>query len=82
MAKIVILMVCLGVLVLLIKNKFTYGKKEEKAIDTTNMVKDPVCNTYIDENSEYKVKYYEKIYHFCSQECMDKFKEQKKAEHS
>lgn len=77
MIKFAVLGLCLFVLVMLIKNKG--GKKEAPAIDTTEMVKDPVCGTYVDESTKHKLKYYDKVYCFCSQECMDNFKKEKGA---
>ncbi len=83
-SKLIFLIVVIGILVLLMKNKVLPNKKEEKdekkAIDTTNMSKDPVCGTYVEEGSEHRLKYYGKVYYFCSDECMEKFKAQKKAE--
>ncbi len=81
MVKIIVLLVSLGVLVLLIKNSLTHKavkeKASQKAIDTTNMVKDPVCGTYIEEGGKHRLKYFDKIYHFCSEECMEEFRQEK-----
>lgn len=53
-------------------------KKElEKAVE---MKQDPVCGSYVEESTKYKVKYYDKIFYFCSEECKNKFIEQKKNE--
>ncbi|MGA1862168.1 YHS domain-containing protein [Deferribacter thermophilus] len=62
--------------VLFRKKKVNDDKKQlEEAVD---LAKDEICGTYIEVTTPYKVKYYEKIYHFCSKECMDKFIEEKK----
>lgn len=50
---------------------------EESAVE---MKQDPVCGTFVDETTKYKVKYYDKIYYFCSDECKQKFIEQKRSE--
>ena len=79
--KILFIVAAAALVFILTRNKGLYGNKEEKqAIDTTNMVKDPVCGTYVEEDSEYKIKYYDKVYRFCSQECLEKFKSRKQAE--
>lgn len=85
MSKILIFVVAIAVLFVLLKNKLGGGarpveEKDKKAIDTTNMVKDPICGTYIEETTPYKVKYYGKVYYFDSEECLEKFKSQKKQE--
>jgi YHS domain-containing protein len=76
------LVVSVGLLYLLTKNKlktlFSGGgnTNEPKAV-TTDMEKDPICSTYVQQETPYKLKYYDKIYYFCSQECLDKFKDSK-----
>ena len=78
MVKIIVLVVCALVLYGLLRNKILPKKKEEKKeLDTTNMEKDPICGTYVPEDTPYRVKYYEEIYFFCSEECMEKFKAKK-----
>ena len=83
LTKILTLVAILAVLYFFIK-KFSDTEKKEKepkkAIDATNMSKDPICGTYVEEEKGYRLKYYGNMYHFCSQECMEKFKAQKKAE--
>ncbi len=37
------------------------------------MPKDPVCLMDVDENSEFKKEFNEKIYYFCSKFCLEKF---------
>jgi YHS domain-containing protein len=73
-AKLLIFIVCIGVLVLLIKNK---PRSEKKAIDYTDMKKDPICDAYVEEFTPHKLKYEGNIYYFCSKECMDKFRKSK-----
>ena len=41
------------------------------------MAKDPVCNMDIDEkNADFTSEYAGREYHFCSEECKDKFESQ------
>jgi len=84
MFRYLILIVSILVLFLLFKNKLFPSEKAEKeqkkAIDTANMAKDPTCGTYVEEGSEYRLKYYGTVYYFCSYDCMEKFKALKKAE--
>ncbi len=42
------------------------------------MVKDEMCNTYLPKESALKADYAGKEYYFCSNECRQKFLEQKK----
>ena len=46
-----------------------------KAVDT---VQDPITGTFVGRDTEYKVKYFDKIYYFSSKESMQQFIEQKK----
>ncbi|MDR2869087.1 MAG: YHS domain-containing protein [Deferribacteraceae bacterium] len=77
MIKLVIFIVAALVLYGLIRNKLLPSKKEPEQIDTTNMERDPICNTYVPEDTPHRLKYYDKMYFFCSQTCMDKFKAEK-----
>ena len=52
-------------------------KTEEGAVET---VQDPVNGVFVGKDTEFKVKYYDKIYYFSSQETMDEFIAQKKGE--
>lgn len=42
------------------------------------MVKDEMCNTYLPKEDALKANYAGKDYYFCSNECRQKFLEQKK----
>lgn len=61
------------------KNKAVKGDapEPEKAVE---LAEDPICKTYVNRDTEFKVKYYDNIYYFCSQKCMDEFIEQKKTQ--
>lgn len=53
------------------------AKEEQKAVDT---VQDPITGTFVSKDTNYKVKYFDKIYYFSSKDSMQKFIEQKKEE--
>jgi YHS domain-containing protein len=53
------------------------GKTEDESVE---LVQDPISGLYIDKDTNYKVKYYDKVYYFASQENMDKFISEKKGE--
>lgn len=59
------------------KNPVTAKRKEDTAVDTKQ---DPICNAFVDTTTDFKVKYYDTIYYFCSQKCMDEFIQQKQEE--
>ncbi|MDR0454641.1 MAG: YHS domain-containing protein [Deferribacteraceae bacterium] len=84
MPKYIILIVSFLIMFFLVKNKLfpteKKGEKAKEAINATEMSKDPVCGTYVEEGSKYRLKYYGKIYYFCSHDCMIKFKEAKSVE--
>jgi YHS domain-containing protein len=73
--KILVVAVSLGVLYFLMKSKLKslFGGNEPKVI-ATDMEKDPICDTYVQRETPYRLKYQGKVYYFCSQECADKFK--------
>lgn len=51
-------------------------KIKEKKIASGELVKDPACGTYVDVDSSIKVRDGNKVYHFCSYECRQKFLEE------
>ena len=57
------------------KNNKSVEKKEE-TVKAVEMKKDSVCGSYVEETTKYKVKLYDKIYYFCSEECKHKFIEE------
>lgn len=66
---------------------FSFFRKHKEKIqnkgnsdDTSavELVKDPICETFVEKDSPYKVKYYNRVYYFCSQSCMDSFIQQNK----
>lgn len=75
LAKIGVLLIVI-VLVLTLFKKFTKQKEitnksnDDKPVE---MMQDPVCGTFVEEVTEYKVKYYDNIYYFCSDKCKQEF---------
>ncbi|MFP4629290.1 MAG: YHS domain-containing protein [Desulfohalobiaceae bacterium] len=49
------------------------GKKASKKVEAGEMVKDPVCGTYVSVDSDIRVKQGGQVYYFCSYECRDRF---------
>jgi len=55
-------------------------KKQTEVDNTVETVQDPVDGTFVGKDTEFKVKYYDKVYYFSSKENMDKFIEEKKGQ--
>jgi YHS domain-containing protein len=49
------------------------AKAKDKKIAAGEMVKDPICGTYVDVESSIKVRDGKKVHCFCSYECRQKF---------
>lgn len=74
--------IVIGVALFIIYKLFT-GDKKQKEIkeeqskaqmaETGEMVKDPVCGTYVPTDSDIRVKQGDKVHCFCSYECRDEF---------
>jgi uncharacterized protein len=60
-------------------NKASKTQRASKRISGI-MVKDDICNTYLPKESAIKEVYKGKEYYFCSNECRQKFLEQKKSQ--
>ncbi len=58
-------------------NKGTQPRRVSKR-QSGIMVKDEMCNTYLPKEDALKANYAGKDYYFCSNECRQKFLEQKK----
>ncbi|MBO6002372.1 MAG: transcriptional regulator [Desulfovibrio sp.] len=56
--------------------------ERERKIQSDEMVKDPVCGTYVDKSSAISVRSGDQVLYFCSYECRQKYiesvQEQKK----
>ncbi|WP_320169787.1 transcriptional regulator [Maridesulfovibrio sp.] len=55
-------------------------KQREQQIKAGEMVKDPICGTYVKKDSDIRVRNGEKVECFCSYECRDKYIKQLESE--
>ncbi len=55
-------------------------KKQEKMAASGQMLKDPICGTYVSKDSDIRVREGDNIHAFCSYECRDKYLKQIRAE--
>ncbi len=59
------------------KRKAKNSKKETERLKATGeLVRDPVCGTYVSVNSDIRVREGETVHRFCSYECRDTFLKQ------
>ena len=58
------------------KKETQNAKTRENLIASGEMVKDPICGTFVDKDSEIRIREGEKVHCFCSYECRDKFLKQ------
>lgn len=74
--------IVIGVALFLVYKLFMGDKKKkemEKAETTKKkaasgeMIKDPICGTYVEKDGSIRVKEGEKVHVFCSYECRDKY---------
>lgn len=49
------------------------AKAKERKIAAGEMVKDPICGSYVDIDSSIKVRDGAAVHHFCSYDCRQKF---------
>lgn len=49
------------------------AEKKKKRMESGEMVKDPVCGTYVEKDSAITVRNGEHVLHFCSYECRNKY---------
>lgn len=48
-------------------------KETEKMAASGEMVRDPICGTYVSRDGDIRVRQGEQVHHFCSYECRDAF---------
>jgi len=77
---ILLLLFFYGILYYLIKDMAVRGKKWPKGTEAEELVQDPYCQTYIPKRTAVKKRVNGKTYHFCSKECLGKFREKRKAD--
>ncbi|GAB6887960.1 hypothetical protein JCM13304A_14580 [Desulfothermus okinawensis JCM 13304] len=75
MLKLIIVFIAGYLLYKLITGEKKHKVKEDIShkIKAGEMVKDPVCGTYVSINSDIRVRDGDKTYCFCSYECRDKY---------
>jgi YHS domain-containing protein len=75
MFKIIIVFASMFLLYKLISGEKKHNLKEEviEKVKAGEMVKDPICGTYVSVNSDIRVRDGDKILCFCSYECRDKY---------
>lgn len=78
MLKIIILVVVGFILFKLLtgdqkKKKDQVTKEHEKMAASGVMVKDPICGTYVDKDTDIRVKKKGDVLCFCSYDCRDKY---------
>jgi YHS domain-containing protein len=63
------------------RNKKVVDKKkqEEELIAAGEMVRDPVCGTFVPKDGTIRIKAGEKVHCFCSYDCRDKYLKQLEA---
>lgn len=54
------------------------AKESSEGANAVDTVQDPITGTFVSKDTEYKVKYFEKVYYFSSKESMDRFIAEKK----
>lgn len=64
------------------KKQAGQGKQQEKKVKAGEMVKDPICGTYVEKDSDIRVRNGEKVECFCSYECRDKYIKRLESEQS
>ncbi|BBD07688.1 transcriptional regulator [Desulfovibrio ferrophilus] len=59
------------------RKKETHSDKErDRLIASGEMIKDPICGTYVDKDADIRVKDDQGVHCFCSFECRDKYLKQ------
>lgn len=53
-------------------------KKASQSVSSGDMVKDPICGTYVSVDSDIRVKQGDEVYYFCDYACRDEFLRQNK----
>lgn len=58
------------------KKSMKSAQKVKQKVAAGEMVKDPICGTYVERDGSIRVKEGEKLHVFCSYECRDKYLKQ------
>jgi YHS domain-containing protein len=55
-------------------------ERQEERVEAGEMVKDPICSTYVSTDSDIRVKEDDETLYFCSYECRDEYLRRKQSE--
>ena len=85
MTKLLILVICGFVVWKLFAGDKRYKETKEKdnkdqLIASGELVRDPVCGTYVSKNSDIRVRQGDVVLNFCSYDCRDKYLKQLEAQ--
>lgn len=83
MIKILLTIFLVYVTFMLFRSGKKLGHKTEQASDSdkpVELVKDPICETFVEKDTPFKVKFYDNYYYFCSEKCRDQFVNNNKKE--
>lgn len=61
------------------KKEMQSEKVVKQKVAAGDMVKDPICGTYVEKDGNIRVREGEKVHVFCSYECRDKYLKQLQA---
>lgn len=61
------------------KKEMNKAKETKQKVAAGDMVKDPICGTYVEHDGHIRVREGENVHVFCSYECRDKFIKQLEA---
>lgn len=61
------------------KKEMNKAKETKQKVAAGDMVKDPICGTYVELDGHIRVREGENVHVFCSYECRDKFIKQLEA---
>lgn len=78
MSKFLFIAIAIGIIYLLFKGdkkrKVDRQQKEDDRLKASgDLVKDPICGSYVDRNGQIRVRQGDVVHYFCSYECRDSF---------
>jgi uncharacterized protein len=74
MARLLILGILIVTFILLVRAIFPSASKKEAQADSTEMVKDPNCETYVPRADAVRRNIKGKDHYFCGEKCAEDFK--------
>jgi YHS domain-containing protein len=78
MSRFLFIAIAIGIIYVLLKGdkkkKSERREKDEARLKASgDLVKDPICGSFVDKDGHIRVRQGEEVHHFCSYECRDKF---------